>query len=146
MSTIDGVRIKLLREIIGDQGSVIHGLREDDEEYAGFGEAYFSTVEQSKIKGWKKHKIMKLNLIVVDGEITFVLYDDRSNSPTYGEFFEARLSSSKPERLSVPPRVWMAFKGESKNINKVLNLASITHDPAEQENINLDQINYPWSL
>ena len=57
---------------------------------------------QSKIKGWKKHNIMKLNLIVVAGEITFVLHDDRLDSPTYGEFFEARLSSIKPERLSVP--------------------------------------------
>ena len=101
--------------------------------FAGFGEAYFSTVEKNAVKGWKKHHQMILNLIVPSGEILFVLYDAREKSATQNMLQEIKLSLNNYQRLTVPPGVWMAFKG-LQTVNILLNIASIPHDPEEADN------------
>ena len=144
MNTVEGVQLTQLREINGEHGSVIHGLRVSDEGYVDFGEVYFSTVNYKSIKGWKKHHRMTLNLIVISGGLTLVVDEDRVSSKTFGNFFEITLSADEHKRLTVPFGIWMAFRGMSKNNNKLINIASLAHDPTEQENIPLNQINYMW--
>ena len=45
-----------------------------------FGEIYFSTVNQNKIKAWKMHTKMKMNLIVPSGEIRFNFIDTNTKN------------------------------------------------------------------
>ena len=47
---IEGVLHTPLRIIPGDKGAVLRAMRRDDNGYNGFGEAYFSTVDQGEIK------------------------------------------------------------------------------------------------
>ena len=84
---IDGVILTPLKKIIHPKGNILHGLKKNDHGYAGFGEAYFSTIRHNEIKGWNYHKEMTLNLIVPIGEVTFVIYDDREKSHSKGAFF-----------------------------------------------------------
>jgi dTDP-4-dehydrorhamnose 3,5-epimerase len=142
----DGVFLTPLKIIPGESGDVLHGMKASDPTFRSFGEAYFSTVKRGIRKGWKKHLRMELNLVVPVGEIGFVLYDDRQDSDTCNEFFEVRLSRENYQRLTVPPGIWMAFYGISPNENMLLNLASIQHDPAEAENLPLEneRIRYSW--
>ena len=65
-----------------DGGNVLHGLKSTDVGYDGFGEAYFSLVDKDYIKAWKRHKEMRLNLVVPIGRIRFVLFDDRNTAET----------------------------------------------------------------
>ena len=58
-------------------GRVFHALKNLDAGYNQFGEAYFSEIEPDKVKAWKRHRLMTLNLIVPIGEVRFVLFDDR---------------------------------------------------------------------
>ena len=58
-------------------GSVMHAMKASSAGYTGFGEAYFSQVDQGAIKARKRHNKMTLNLAVPLGEIRFVLFDDR---------------------------------------------------------------------
>jgi dTDP-4-dehydrorhamnose 3,5-epimerase len=141
-----GVMLTPLRIIPTDNGDVLHGLKATDESFVSFGEAYFSTVGQGKRKGWKKHNRMTLNLVVTAGEIGFVLFDDRPESPTRKQFFKVTLSRKNYQRLTVPPGIWVAFFGISGGENMLLNIASIAHDPAEAENIplNSEKIPYTW--
>ena len=44
-------------------GGMLRSLKQSENGYSGFGEAYFSQIEKGKIKAWKRHKKMKLNLI-----------------------------------------------------------------------------------
>ncbi len=82
---------------------------------------------------------MTLNLVVVTGEIKFIAYDDREGSITKGIFGTITLSRENYFRLTVPPKVWMSFKGlEEENI--LLNLANLTHNPNEALNIDLNEI------
>jgi dTDP-4-dehydrorhamnose 3,5-epimerase len=138
------INLTTLKEINGDNGSVIRGLRKGDLGYAGIGEVYFSTVNFASIKGWKKHLRMTMNLIVVQGKVSFVFAAINKNLELKKDFIEITLSSSKLERLTVPPNIWMAFRGLSDGSNTIVNLASIVHDPNEQLNKPLHEIDYNW--
>ena len=85
---IDGVILTPLKKILHPKGDIFHGMKKDDNGYVGFGEAYFSTINNGEIKGWNKHKRMTLNLVVPMGEVTFVIYDDREKSHSKGVFFK----------------------------------------------------------
>jgi dTDP-4-dehydrorhamnose 3,5-epimerase len=135
---MDKVILTSLKQIKNLKGDIYHGMKESDEGYDGFGEAYFSTVNQGDIKGWKKHTLMTLNLVVPVGAIEFVVYDEDDKS-----FFSQILSQDNYKRLTVKPGAWMAFRGVGEQ-NMLLNIASIEHNPNEALNIDLDEIAYEW--
>ena len=141
---IDGVALTPLKKIQHPMGDVFHGMKKSDVGFSGFGEAYFSTINNGEIKGWNKHKRMTLNLVVPMGEVTFVIYDDREKSRSKGKFFEVTLSQANYHRLTVPPGIWIAFKGNNSKPNLILNIADLEHDPEEIERLELDQIGYNW--
>mgnify|MGYP006098326479 FL=1 len=66
---MDGVTLTPLRKIEHSKGDVFHAMKASDKGFTGFGEAYFSTVNKSDVKGWRKHTEMTLNVVVVTGEV-----------------------------------------------------------------------------
>ena len=142
---IEGVIVTPLKQISNDKGDIYHAMKSSDNGYVSFGEAYFSTVYYKEIKGWKKHREMVLNLIVPIGIVKFVIYDDRSNSPTYNEFNEFVIGLDNYCRLTVPPGLWVSFQGAGRDTNMLLNLASIIHDPEESTNCGLEHIKFNWN-
>jgi dTDP-4-dehydrorhamnose 3,5-epimerase len=133
---MDGITLTPLKQILHPKGDIFHAMKANDNGFFGFGEAYFSTVKKNNIKGWKKHTEMTLNLVVVIGEVEFVVYDGT-------DFFNVKLSKKNYQRLTVKPNLWLAFRGLDDE-NMLLNLASIEHDPNESENVDLDIFNYSW--
>lgn len=134
-----GIFLTQLQIIPTANGDVLHGMKHHDLGFAGFGEAYFSQVENKCFKGWKKHHKMTLNLVVPVGEICFYLVDERTP-----ERFVTSLNLS-PEnycRLTVPPGVWLGFQGIKPGTNLLLNIASITHDPGEVKSAELSAYSY----
>ena len=142
---IEGVNLTPSKIIPHPQGDIFHGMKKNDVGFSGFGEAYFSTIKNGEIKGWNKHKRMTLNIVVPVGKVTFVIYDDREKSISKDKFFEVALSLDNYQRLTVPPCVWLAFKGNYNDVSLILNVSDIEHDPDEIERLNLDQINYDWN-
>lgn len=142
---IEGVILTPLKQIVNPKGDLYHAMKQSDNGYKSFGEAYFSTVIKDEIKGWKKHTLMVLNLIVPIGAVEFIIYDDRIDSSTKNQFFSIILSQENYQRLTVPAGVWMAFRGIGENLNMLLNIASIEHDPTEAITKQLTDINYTWN-
>jgi dTDP-4-dehydrorhamnose 3,5-epimerase len=138
MGAIAGVIITPLKIIEVPNGNVMHGMKNTDAGFEGFGEAYFSTVNHKAVKGWKKHTQMTLNLVVPIGEVKFVMMDDRIYSETMGNIYEVVVGTNNYARLTVPPGIWMAFQGKAEGLNMLLNLASILHDPSEAEALPLE--------
>jgi dTDP-4-dehydrorhamnose 3,5-epimerase len=134
---MDGVTLTPLKKITHPKGDIFHAMKASDDGFFGFGEAYFSTVNQGEVKGWKKHTEMTLNLVVVTGEIEFVVYDDNS-------FYSVKLSKNNYQRLTVEPGLWLAFRGVSAE-NMLLNLASIEHNTNESENVDMYGFDYNWN-
>lgn len=143
-TVIKGVLVTSLKRIHHPLGDIYHALKSSEPTFQKFGEAYFSTVHFNSIKGWKKHHEMVLNLVVPVGAVRFVVYDDRSGSETQGKFFDITISKDNYCRLTVEPGLWMAFQGAGEELNLLLNLASIEHNPKEATSIKLDEIKYEW--
>ena len=132
-------------DIIGTiGGNVMHAMKDSDNGYIDFGEAYFSTVNPGVIKAWKRHHEMVLNLVVPEGAVCFVLFDDRPESISFGEFQKVTLSRSNYQRLTVAPMLWVGFQGVSEGTNILLNIASIPHRPDEADRLALEKIEYHW--
>lgn len=141
---IEGVLLTPLKKIFHPKGDVLHCMKKSDQGFIGFGEAYFTKVNSGEIKGWNKHKRMTLNLAVPVGKVVFVVYDDREKSKTKGNFLPVEISVDAYQRLTVPPAVWLAFKGKGDGVSLILNVADMEHDPDEVERLNLEQIVYDW--
>lgn len=133
-----------LKIIQHPSGDIFHAIKQSSPGYCGFGEAYFSSIIQYMIKGWKRHNELTLNIVVPCGAIRFVVYDSRPNSQTSGQFNELVLGLSyQYSRLTIPPGLWVAFQGLETN-NLLMNLIAAEHNPQEADNIPLDHIPYHW--
>ncbi|MCH8012523.1 MAG: dTDP-4-dehydrorhamnose 3,5-epimerase family protein [Candidatus Marinimicrobia bacterium] len=143
---INGVFLTPLKKIYHPKGDIFHGMKKSDAGFAGFGEAYFSTIKGGQIKGWNKHTRMTLNLVVPIGTVAFVLYDGREGSSMESSFCKIEIGRDNYHRLTVPPGVWLGFMGKSNDTNLILNIADMEHDPYEIERLDLDQINYNWDF
>jgi dTDP-4-dehydrorhamnose 3,5-epimerase len=127
-------------EIAG--GDVLHGMKQDDLGYAGFGEAYFSWVSAGAVKAWKRHTRMTMNIVVPVGQAKFVFRCIDEDG--LEEFRIEEVGVNRYARITVPPGVWFGFQGVHIPQNLVLNIASIPHDPSEVERLQLSDINYIW--
>ena len=141
---IEGVLLTPLKKIPHPQGDIFHAMKKSDPGFSAFGEAYFTEINFNEIKGWNRHHKMTLNLIVPVGKVFFVIYDDREQSKTKGTFGDVEVSVDAYQRLTVPPGLWLAFKGMYYGTNLILNLADLEHDPDEVEKRNLEKFPYNW--
>jgi dTDP-4-dehydrorhamnose 3,5-epimerase len=145
---ISGVVVTPLRQIFDERGKVMHMLREDSTLFSRFGEIYFSCTHPGVTKAWHLHKRMTLNYAVIYGEIKFVLYDERPNSPTQGEIQELFISPENYQLVTVPPLIWNGFKCIGTRTAIVANCATLPHDTQEIERLPADaaSIPYNWAL
>ena len=145
---IDGVVLTPLRQIFDERGKVMHMLREDSDVFTKFGEIYFSCTHPGVTKAWHLHKEMTLNYAVIYGEIKFVLYDDRADSPTKGEVQEIFISPENYMLVTVPPLIWNGFKCVGTQTAIVANCATMPHSPDEIERKPAmdSSIPYDWAL
>jgi len=126
---INTIKCTPLKKITNPLGDIWHAIKSTEDTYVGFGEAYFSFINKGKIKGWKKHKKATLNLVVPVGEIKFYAYDENSNDRK-SCLVNFILSEDNYSRLTIPPGIWLAFKG-IKRKNILLNVSDLPHDKNE---------------
>jgi len=130
-----------LTRISAAGGDVMHALKNSDNGFKGFGEVYFSWVEQGAIKAWKYHQNMTLNLVVPLGEIRFVFHI-KNQENCFRTFI---IGEERYVRLTVPPRIWFGFQGIGSGQSLLMNLANIPHDPDEVQRKKTSEIVYNWS-
>jgi dTDP-4-dehydrorhamnose 3,5-epimerase len=119
-------------------GDVLHGMRRTDPGFVGFGEAYFSMIDQGAVKAWKRHLRMTLNFLVPVGSVQFVFVDN------VGSIRKELVGLDRYVRLTIPPGIWFGFKGLFEPYSLLLNLADITHDPDEIERRSIDEFEFDW--
>ena len=142
---IEGVSCNKLNIISTPGGDVLHAMKNIDNGFVDFGEAYFSEIKFNKIKAWKRHTKMTLNLVVPIGRVKFVLFDNRM--ATNGiKFQEIIMSREKYFRLTIPPMIWVGFQGLYKPVSLLLNISDIPHNPDEVDNKSINEIDFDWSL
>lgn len=145
---IEDVKVKQLKRICDERGTIMHMLRCDDSIFEKFGEIYFSCVYPNVIKGWHLHKKMTLNYAVIKGMIKLVLYDDRDNSSTKGELMEIFMGENNYILVKIPPNIWNGFKGIGTKMAMIANCGTIPHDPKEIKRMDPfdTSIPYNWNI
>lgn len=142
---IEGLILHDEKQITVPKGNIFHAIKSNSDGYCGFGEAYFSQIEQGAIKGWKRHNRYTLNIVVPVGTIRFVVYDDREGSSTYGKFEEIILSANNNyKRMTVAPGLWMAFQGVGEGISMLMDVIPGIHTEEESSRKELNSITYSW--
>tara|TARA_A100001011_G_scaffold390211_2_gene473192 strand:+ start:902 stop:1327 length:426 start_codon:yes stop_codon:yes gene_type:complete len=136
---LDNISITKLKKFNLEAGDVYHALKSNEDNFSNFGEAYFSTVNPGYIKGWKKHHLMTMNLIVPVGSVKFVFYDDVKKI-----FREETIGESNYSRITVPNKIWFAFQCISNYKATILNISDIIFDPEESINCDLSEFLYEW--
>ena len=131
------VIIKPLKKIYIEEGEVLHALKSSEEEFHGFKEAYFSTIKKNKIKAWKRHLMMTMNLIIPVGKVQFNFYDNNKKL-----LKNTIVGEDNYCRITVPPMIWFGFKGLSSQTSYILNISNESHDPLEVEREPLSFLNF----
>ena len=129
--------IKPLKKFNLEEGDVLHALKASEDEFHGFEEAYFSTIKKNKIKAWKRHLLMTMNLIIPIGRVQFNFYDDDKNL-----LKNIIVGEDNYCRITVPPMIWFGFKGLSTHTSYILNISDERHNPSEVEREPLSFLNF----
>ena len=132
------ILITKLKQINIDAGDVLHGLKKGDDGFVKFGELYFSKINFNKIKGWKRHRQITLNLIVPYGEVEFVIANKD------GSYINHRIGINNYKRLTIAPGIWFSFAGRNKPFSLIASVIDEKHNPFEVDNKDLDAYNY-WT-
>lgn len=146
---IDGVIIKSLKKIPDERGTIMHMVKNTDENFTQFGEIYFSTCYPEVIKGWHLHTKMTLNYAVLQGMIKLVLYDPREDSSTKGELMEIFTGEDKYELITIPKGVWNGYKTIGTKTALVANCATHPHEQGEMKRLDPFEnklIKYDWKI
>lgn len=144
---IHDLQVLPLKQIRDERGAVYHYLKSSDNSFKGFGEAYYSKINPNVIKGWKLHRRLHQNFCVPFGDVKIVIFDDRIDSPSRGEFDEIVLNDTDSYYLlSMPPGLWYSFKCISGNFSLLANIINEGHDPLESITLSLENniIPYDW--
>jgi len=143
---IDGVKIKSLKRLPDERGTIMHGVKVD-EMMNEFGEVYFKKLYKGVINGWHIHTKLQLNLICVSGMIKLVLYDSREDSKTYGEIEELFIGDDNYCLVHIPAGVANGSKGMTEPYSLICNIASEPHNPNvryKRINPHSGEIPYDW--
>ena len=133
------IKISSLKIVKSPSGNVMRVLRKRELKNWNFQEAYFSKVKFNKIKAWKFHLKMTLNLVVPHGKVKFVFYSQNENRFKIIEIGERVYS-----RLTIPPKIWFGIKGMAKPESIIVDLINLRWDPKEQINIKKNKIKFNW--
>ena len=138
--TLEQVRLVSLPPIPSAGGEVLRALRCTDDEFVGFGEAYFSVVRRGAVKAWKQHQRMTLNLVVPYGRVRFVFYAPDAGS----EFLVHEIGEGNYGRPRYLQGSGSGFRASATHTAIVLNVADLVHDPDECLTKKRDAIPFEW--
>jgi dTDP-4-dehydrorhamnose 3,5-epimerase len=143
---IDDITITPLKIIPDNRGKVMHMLRNDSKIFQGFGEIYFSTIFLNSVKAWHLHKESTLNYVCISGKVKLVLYDDRNDSRSNGEYQELILSPEKYFLVTIPKNIWNGFKGIQEGESIIANCLTLPHNEKEmvRREFTDKYFNYSW--
>jgi len=107
---ICGVAIKKLVKHTDDRGYFMEILRDDDHLLSKFGQSAVSLTFPGVIKAFHWHKKQDDFFFVASGEAMIVLYDRRTESPTYGKIQVILAGESRPYLIFIPKGVAHGYK------------------------------------
>lgn len=112
--------------------------------------SYLITVRPGRIKGWGMHRMQADRYFVVGGRLRVVLFDGRTDSPSYERFAQFHFTEKSPGLLRIPPGVWHADQNWGDADAQILNFPTRPFDRENPDKYRIDphsgEIPFDWSL
>lgn len=99
--------------------------------------AYTFSIRPGIVKGWNLHKRHEDRYALVSGELELVLFDPRSDSPTFGQVCRIRLSELDRCIVNVPQDIWHADYNIGQKDVVVVNFPTMAYDYANPDKYRL---------
>lgn len=147
---IEGVKIKKLKRIEDERGYVMEILRNDDEVFEKFGQAYITCVKPGYAKGWHMHENQTDHFVCIKGNARVGLCDKRKDSKTFNEVNEFFLGEKEENRIlvKIPERVMHGFESNDGKEALILNFPTKTYNYNNPDEIRLPfnskEISFEW--
>lgn len=135
---LDNIFFKKKEIIKHTRGNLLKLFKKKKNENIFFKEVYCTWIKKNKIKGWKKHTKMTMNIKVIMGKVKFILSKDMKS------FKKIIISENDKFLLTISKNIFFAFQGLDKK-NEILNFSNIKHSKKECINLPLNRINYKWN-
>ncbi len=135
---IHGVNVKELKRIDDDRGWLMEMLRSDDPLFINFGQVYITTAKSGIVKGWHYHTKQIDHFVCVSGTALVALYDNRKDSPTYGEVNKFELSLEAPKLIQIPNFVYHGYKALGDSPASVINCPTELYNYEEPDELRVD--------
>ncbi|MSX03144.1 MAG: dTDP-4-dehydrorhamnose 3,5-epimerase [Actinobacteria bacterium] len=100
---------------------------------------YCFTIRALQIKGWGLHLHKNDRYTIIHGEMIVVLYDARSDSPTYRMTQQVTMSADGVRQLLIPAGVWHADVNISDEEIEIINFPTAVYDHEDP-----DRYMLPW--
>jgi len=138
---IEGVIVKELNVHEDERGKLFEILRNDDELFSNFGQAYITVCKEGFVKGWHYHETQTDNFCVVKGKARIVLWD--RNTKEVNDFV---LSDDEPKVLVIPKGVVHGFECLSDGECRILNIPDkkYNRENPDEQRIPLDSPEAPY--
>jgi len=147
---IHGVRTKTLEVNMDDRGYLIEIIRNDEEFFNGFGQCYITACFPGVVKAWHMHEKQEDNIVAITGNIKLVLFDARTESPSFSEINEFFTGERIPIVVKIPAGVYHGFTSLAGETAIVLNVPTMPYNRNEpdEERLPYDtpKIDYDWSV
>ena len=147
---IDGVRVREVRHVPGDQGVITEAYRPEwDPTGLPVVHVYQSRLFPGAIGAWSCHAKNVDRLFVNQGHARVVLYDGREGSATRGRLNEFHVGDARPTLLVVPTGIWHGIQNLGSTDVLMLNMPSNAYDYEDPDHYRLPfdtpEIPYSWT-
>jgi dTDP-4-dehydrorhamnose 3,5-epimerase len=147
---IEGVKVKELKVIPDDRGSLMEMFRSDDPDFQKFGQVYMTMVYPGVVKAWHYHKKQTDHFVCVSGMAKIGLYDDREGSPTRGETNTVVIGWQRQRLVIIPPGVYHGFTPVGPDPAYIINVPTELFDYDEPDEFRRPfddaEIGYDWAV
>jgi len=147
---IKGVQIKKLKTIPDERGRLVEILRNDDDIFKNFGQAYITTNYPGVVKAWHMHNHQEDNVCCISGMIKLVLFDGREKSTSFGKLMELFIGNHNTLLIQIPKYIYHGWKCISQTESIVINIPDRPYNYANPDEVRLpfdtDKIPYDWEI
>lgn len=145
---IAGVRLQRLTTRADKRGDLTVLLSALREPTTPAPHVYLVTAEASSIRAWVYHKRQSDRLAYTNGDIRVVLYDLRTDSPTYQKLNVLDVGAANKMLLTIPPFVVHGVQNRGTAAATFVNMPTNVYDPAnpDKSRIRHDDPRIPYTF
>ena len=135
---IEGVRVRPVRPVPHDDGTLAEVARASWEEIdEPIVQVHVTSTLAGRTRAWSLHKRSVDRLFVVSGLVSLVVFDGRTDSPTFGAVNKFTLSDRNPALVVIPPLLYHGYKNIGASETFLLNMPTEQYEYDEPDAFHL---------